>query len=93
MAIQLSVGTPYGSGVVATYHRITTTQVYYRDDVLDVTVMSYLDHDARVADAAPLGVVQARLTFADCADTTEPTRAQIYDALKALPAWAGATDC
>ena len=91
MALCMQIALP--TGVTANYSCIGTTQVYYRQSCLDVTVLCYLDGVAAgQPNTLPLTSWSTRLTFRELG-SREPTMTNIYNALKRLPFWATATDC
>ena len=90
MAITKGIDTPFGVGLK--YHRIVSMSVLHAHRVVDVSLGSYVDQDARDAGKAPMSVMPAvRLSFEDVGD--EPTRATVYAALKERPEFVGALDC
>lgn len=90
MAFCMIIDTPYMAD--ATYSRIATTQVYYPEALVDVTMLCYLDENACKSGATALMSWQHRLTF-DEIGSKEPTRKEIYAACHKLPYWANAKDC
>lgn len=99
MAIHLDLETPQGT--TASYHRIVESQVNYIDGRVTAQLMSYATREARQAGkegwmlTARVIVMLQDLAGDDAAPNApadEVTRAAIYAAVMALPAWAGATD-
>ena len=84
MALLLDVQLP--SHVVASYHRVTTLAFNANTGEVSATVAGYLDEAARHAGAEPV-----RMQTVTFRTTTDPTRAAVYEVLKA-DTFSGAAD-
>lgn len=102
MALGVQLETPHG--VIATYLKISGMQVYFQDQLVDVTLDGYVSKDARDQGKQPLiNVGQIRLTFEAIGAEGEPTRSGCYQAIKQIASkaakdsqlarLAGAVDC
>ena len=91
MALMKEAATSYGDSIKATYNRVKGIKVDYDARKVYPTILGYADEAARRAGADHLGVGAVELSLADIGP--EPDRPAIYAAIKALPGWAGATDC
>lgn len=90
MAFCMTIALP--SGVAATYSCVRTTQIYYHERVLDVTLLCFLDEEMCKSGADSMRSWQHRFTFEDIG-TDDPSREDIYKACKQLPFWADAKEC
>lgn len=105
MAIECSIETPHGA--TATYWKVAGMQVYYADQLVDLTLFGFVSQAARAAEKQPLATMAGvRLSFSDLgANGGEPTREACYRAIKAkavaakdsdqepLKVFAAAVDC
>lgn len=84
------------SGYIAEYHRISILQTHFNTDPASrcvlVTVSCYRDAETREKDLACATTWSGKLLFTEVT-SDEPSRKEIYTALKALPHWTDATDC
>ncbi|WP_207483133.1 hypothetical protein [Arenibaculum pallidiluteum] len=95
MALRKSVPTEFG--IDATYHRIAGMQAYYADRCADVVLHGYVSDGARHGGSRAVAAATLRVSAAQMGygpeDGIEPTRAQLYAAVKASEGWADAADC
>ena len=90
MALTKSTSTDLG--IDATYARIAAAQMHYdAGQCVDVQMLLYVDEAKRRDKKQPIAKWEKRFTFAELG-TKEPTRADIYAAVKLSPEWADAKD-
>lgn len=89
MALEFAKRTPYA--VAARYHRLSEVSFHYGFRKAAVTLQSFATADARTANAEPLTTELFTIEF-ERLGGEEPTRKQIYDALKGLDQFRDAVD-
>jgi predicted GNAT family acetyltransferase len=89
MAIATSIATEYG--IPAIYWHIGGIQTDYRGKGVDVTVYGFASQEARESGAQPISAVKQQFTGDQY--EADVTRSIVYNWIKQLPQFAGATDC
>ena len=89
MALGKTFATPFG--VSALYWKIANVTEDFIAGAMKVVLAGYISAEARQAGAQPL--VAQTIEISGDAYAVEADRAAIYTAIKAMEAWAGATDC
>ncbi|MBP2301573.1 hypothetical protein [Azospirillum picis] len=79
-------------GVPATYHRVGALRLDYQAGFAEVAVLGYASDEARHSGASAMTVCEMRIPFSDLG-SGDPSRADVYAAIKALPEFSGAVDC
>ncbi|HVT37347.1 MAG TPA: hypothetical protein VHE37_17305 [Nevskiaceae bacterium] len=87
MALQISKATSVG--VDAQYWRIGLLNFHPRTASCQVVMDGYPTHEIRETGAQPIDQRALDLPFEQCGDGD---RAAVYDVIKQLPDWTGATD-
>lgn len=81
------------TGVVANYHSISVITIKHKN-VIIVTLSIHLSKDAKASGKVFLGHVSFELGIEDAIEAvTDSAYDVVYNALKAQPYFAGATDC